>query len=332
MPSRFYSTLNKQIIRKYWNAPLLEFLMKKFEKKLAYFGLPSPQAEDINDWIDYIDFIVAFQCRHYPFPSDPSQSDKAIRELEFNLNDLMRKKKISDFQLYDGYIEEVIINRKDNDNQKFDLKDFITLYNLDFCNEITVPQEVLNEKTGAFETVYKLHVIKRIIDHQRENNSMPFKFVILLTVKASFWQTEADDYKKQMKVDPVVGGYLDKISSLKGIEKNMRILRPYVFHTLSSILCSNNYIPEFLPVVLYRGTGIHDLVQFTVICTYEDTVGRSAISRQSFNDFLNQSFLTPNSNKNQMEPIISENIHEVLADSNPINLFTTTLVYDEFWK
>lgn len=332
MQSSFNSTSNKVIIRKYWNAPLLEFLTQTFRKKLAYFGLPSPQAGDLNDWIDYLDFIIAFQCRNYPYPSDPSQSDKPVRELESNLIKLMRQKKIIDFQLYDGYIEEVIINGKDNDNLKFDLNDFITLYNLDFCNEITFPQEVFNEKKGSYEPVYKLHVIKKIIDLQRTNNATPFNFVILLTVKANFWKTEADDYIKQMKLDPIVGSYLDKISLLKGIDKSVRILKPYVIHTLSSILCSNNYIPEFLPVVWYKGSGNNDLAQFTIVCTYENTVGRSAISRQSFETLLNQGFITPNSTTKQMEPIISKFIIEIPSDPTPINLLKSTSVYDEFWK
>ena len=168
---------------------------------------------------------------------------------------------------------------------------------LDFCNEITFPQNVFNEKTGLLEYVYKLHVIKKIIDLQRENNSTPFKFVLLLTVKANFWRIEASDYKSQMKDDPNIGPYLEKISSLRGLNKSVRILKTYVFHTLSQILSSNNYIPEFLPVVLYRGGGDNDLVQFTIVCTYEPSVGRIAISKQCFRHFINQRLSYSNTEK-----------------------------------
>ena len=80
--SGFKSTNNKKIIRINWNRSLLRFLTEVYDKKLLYFGLPSPSAEDVIDWIEYIEKVIAFQCRDYPKPSDPSQSDEAIRILE----------------------------------------------------------------------------------------------------------------------------------------------------------------------------------------------------------------------------------------------------------
>jgi len=330
--SSFTSTNSKNIIRRTWNAPLLDYLKTTFNTKLLYFGLPSPNAEDIFDWIDFIDFVIAFQCRDYPKPSDPSQNDSAVKELEFKLNKLQRQNLIKDFMLYDGYIEEVIINGKDNDNYPFDLKHFVTLYNLDFCNEITFPQKILNERTNEFQDVYKLHVIKKIMDLQNENNFHPYKFVIFLTVKANFWITEAEDYVSKSQSDALLSDYFNKISSLTGIHKSIRILKAYIFKSLSSMLCINNYIPEFLPVVWYKGSGIHDLAQFTIICTHELNLGRGALHRQDFNQFLNQGFLMPNEAGRIMEPVTDPNIEETIPSSDPIVLFRETVVYEEFWR
>jgi len=332
MPPVFTPTDNKRTIRRQWNAPLLSFLKEHFNRKLVYFGLPSPKAEDIDDWIDFIDYVIAFQCRNYPLPSDPSQDDAPVRELELKLNNLMRKKRIIDFQLYDGYIEEVIINGKDNDNLKFDLRNFITLYNLDFCNEITIPQTIINQTTGNEETVYKLHVIKKIIDIQRQNNSIPFKFVLFLTVKANFWQIEANDYLKCVKNDPIYGKYLEAINNLSGIDRSVRILRAYIFQTLTGLLCANSYIPEFLPVVMYHGSGPHILAQFSIICTHEETIGRTALSRQNPIRFLNQGFLVPDSENNLIRTRSFNAIGEINPPSNPIELFTNSDVHDQFWK
>jgi len=166
--SSFESTDNKKVIRHTWNTELLRFLVATFKKKLLYFGLPAPNAEDIYDWSEFLEYVVAFQCRDYPNPSDPDQNDIAIRTLEKNLNVLQRKKIISDFIIYDGYIEEVITNKKDNINQKFELKDFITVFNLDFCNAITNPLSIFNEKTQKTEIVYKLEIIKKILSPLRK--------------------------------------------------------------------------------------------------------------------------------------------------------------------
>lgn len=332
MSTDFNPTDNKRIIRREWNAPLLLFLYQQFNKKLAYFGLPSPLAEDIHDWIDFIDYVIAFQCRKYPFPSDPSQDDTHIRELELRLNNLMRQKRINDFQLYDGYIEEVLINGKDNDNLIFDLRDFITLYNLDFCNEITFPQKVLNETTGKEELIYKLHVIKKILDIQSHNNSLPYKFVFFLTVKATFWETEASDYLERVKDDPIYGIYLSGLEDLIGIEKSVRILRAYIFQTITHLLCANSYIPEFLPVVKYRGSGPHTLVQFTIVCTFEPTFGRAAISLQNPLDFLKQGFLEPDTAINHLSPIAFDSIGEITPSSDSVTLFTNSKVYEQFWQ
>jgi len=245
---------------------------------------------------------------------------------------LLRKKKINDYQLYDGYIEEVVMRGKDNVLQEFHLENFITLFNLDFCNEITVPQYVYNDGTDKFEKVYKLHVIKKIIDLQRINNSHPERFVTFLTVNANFWKKEASNYLTQILREQIEPDFLKKIMRLKGVDRKVRVLKHYVYNSLSTFFCSNNYIPEFLPVVFYRGSGDQNLVQFCIICTYEATMGNSSISRQSFSHFLNQGFLTPDTEQNQMIPMISDHIDEIIPEINPIDIITSANVYNEFWN
>jgi hypothetical protein len=329
--SHFSPTLNKEIIRSKYNAPLLNFLTTTFKRKLIYFGLPSPDAGDIIEWIEFIEFVIAFQCREYPKPSDPNQSDEAVKRLEFNLNELQRKNKILDYNIYDGYIEEVIINGKDNDNLEFKQKEFITLYNLDFCNEVTSPQTIFNKNKGELEVIYKLNIIKKIVSIQSNNNSLPFKFVMFLTLKAKFWEIEAKNFEDIVKNDPLLSEFIESISTLAMIEKDIRMLKAYIFKTLSETLCVNNYIPQFLPVVRYKN-GPHDLVQFTILGTYEQTFGRNALIKQNIVDFLKEAFITPNLETKEMINSTNQNILETLSEIDSVKSFCNSKVYNEFWK
>jgi len=61
-------------------------------------------------------------------------------------------------------------------------------------------------------------------------------------------------------------------------------------------------------------------------------MGNSSISRQSFSHFLNQGFLTPDTEQNQMIPMISDHIDEIIPEINPIDIITSANVYNEFWN
>jgi hypothetical protein len=150
-------------------------------------------------------------------------------------------------------------------------------------------------------------------------------------VKASFWKEEEKNFEEEMNSDEKLAKYLTKISTLKGIEKSIRILKAYVFITLSRMFCVNNYIPEFLPIVRYKN-GYHDLVQFTIIGTYKETVGRNANQKQDINSFLNQGFLTPNEKDNALEPTSTKGIVEDIPNIDSVKSFCDTIVYEENWK
>jgi len=49
-----FNSEHKKFIREHWNKPLIKFLTKKVKDKLLYLGLPSPKAEDVLEWIEYI--------------------------------------------------------------------------------------------------------------------------------------------------------------------------------------------------------------------------------------------------------------------------------------
>lgn len=99
--TKSFNTKAKSLIRNEWGKPLLKFISKRLDKKLIYLGLPSPEAEDIEDWIEFIDEVIAFQCREYGKPSDVNQSRKEIEKLEKKLNKYERQGHLNTFTVYD---------------------------------------------------------------------------------------------------------------------------------------------------------------------------------------------------------------------------------------
>ena len=108
--STFISSKNKDFIRSNWGKPLLHFICTELKCKLIYMGLPSPEAKDIKEWIDYLSKVIAFQCRVYGKTSNPEQPMDSIFKLEEILSNFEREKKLEPSVVYDGYIEEVILN------------------------------------------------------------------------------------------------------------------------------------------------------------------------------------------------------------------------------
>lgn len=62
MPENF-NTPNKVCIRNNYNKVLIKHLKEKYGYDIVYFGLPSPEAQDVECWLEYISYVIAFQCR-----------------------------------------------------------------------------------------------------------------------------------------------------------------------------------------------------------------------------------------------------------------------------
>ena len=163
MVDNSFNTENKFFLRDKWNKPLIKFLSKNVKDKLVYMGLPSPNGDDVNHWIEFIKVVIAFQCREYSKPSDSTQSREDVEKLEEFLRALERESKLESYVVYDGYLEEVVLKGRDNSPQSihFEIQRFITLYNLDFCNDIASPIEFVDE-LGDLQTVFKFDAIKKL--------------------------------------------------------------------------------------------------------------------------------------------------------------------------
>ena len=290
----FKDSPSKVVIRKAWCKPLLRFINENLNYKLIYLGLPGPQALDLVEWIEYIDQVVAFQCRDYPKPSSIEQDNARVLELEEKLRTLEREGKLSTYSLYDGWIEEVLLRGRDTNGNSFSQNDVVTVYNLDFCNGITAPLEIQDDD-GNIHQFYKSEAIRRLLEIQRDISSKvrSKKFIMFLTVHSLFWDEEAKNFIDRTESQPIKD-YIETVNSLKGSSKWIRLLKAYVFDTVKTYFCNYDFTPEFLPVIYYKGAGgkwKNMLLLFTIIGA-ENKQAPGAPCFQKTEDFLKYKFIT----------------------------------------
>jgi len=327
--TRSFNTPAKMIIRSEWDKQLIKFIKDKLRAKTIYLGLPSPEAEDIIEWIDYIDEVIAFQCRDYPHPSSPDQSREVINQLEKKLSELERKGYLSNFSVYDGYIEEVILKGKDNSNIEFCQNEIITIYNLDFCNNITSPLKIIDTQ-GEVKEVYKFDAVEKLLRFQKDINKKSKKFLFFLTIHCGYKGKELKDFISEHG-NAQISDYhreLEKLS--KPIHKNSRFLKSYIIDALKNYFIVHGFIPDFFPTILYKGIGGQHLLHFTVIGTSQ--IGRTGPANcfQNMLDLIKQKFLTINSGR--IELLTVNNIDEIDISNNPIEIFNSSKSYNKFWK
>ena len=298
--TKTFNTPSKIKIRKEWNFPIIKLISEITNKKLIYLGLPSPAAEDILEWIVYIDKVIAFQCRNYRYQSDQSQSKKAIEELEAKLNILETQGKISTFSIYDGYIEEVLLKGQDTSNISYFQNDIITLYNLDYCNSLSVPIRYLDLE-GNIKEGYKFQAIQKLLDHQKSIRAESKKFILFLTISCNYYEPEmiellSEGCEKNLREVHRVYNHLEDEN-----EKSAHLLRSYTILNLKEYFISNGFIPEFLPTINYNGkpkrkirgidSGDHILLHFSVLGTQMEQAAGVAPFYQDLEDLIKQKFI-----------------------------------------
>ena len=324
----------KVLIREKWCKPLLNHIYKKLDCEFVYMGLPAIDALDILSWIDFLKKVIVFQCREYGQPSLPGQSKDGILKLEALLNDLETKGSIDTYSLFDGYIEEVVLNGRDNSGNDFTQNDVVTVYNLDFCNALTSPLNVWNAKKLDYEKMYKVEAIRKLLELQRDI-SLPEhnkKFIMFLTVHSKFWESEAS---KLLKIDDssTLLKYKENVinSNLPEQEINLRLLKLFVFQCLKHHFCDCRFTPYFFPPIYFKGVGKNNwLVCFTITGTYFSGSCPTGIAPhfQEMSEILRNKFLFADEKK--ITCIDNKNIDEISIESHPIKLFSEVHSYKSF--
>ena len=328
-----FNTPHKVCIRECFDKSLIHFLKNKYGCRIIYYGLPSPEAADIMCWKDDIDYVVAFQCRDYPNPSSPDQSTDCIDVLYQKLSDLEASTVIDGFDLYDGYMEEVLFRGFDNSASgaiKYRHEEFVTLFNLDFCNKITSPQ-TYKDIEGNTISKYKFELIDRILEYQDAVTKENDKFVLFLTLKCSFSDQELKSYKATHNKELSI--YFS--SAVKNSIKKRYVLKHFVEAHLAEKIRSKNYVYYFMPTVFYNGINDTEMMHLAIFCIRpkENTKEAGVFpATQSLDEVIHQVPITPNEKNNgfiQFDPSIPGMLSPAI---DWMNTFTCSSTFKCYWK
>lgn len=273
MPGRF-DTQEKKTVREVWNTPVLQYLHNNHQIKYRYLGLPSVDLADIKLWKEMIQEVIAFEL-----PDAGPDERKSIVQLRRNLELALPR---IPWRAYYGSIERVILSREDIDGLKYSQTKLVTLYNLDFCDEIT--SKILTTE-GA--KCLRFELIRQLLTDQHEcyriNPELNI-FIILLTARnqssGSFMKsylfegedldTSTDSFVKEAnKVRPIPNGNIPLIKTYGWA------LKAFIFNTIRSYLATPHLTCLMFPMVKYTGQAVSRIItspmmHWMFLCKFED--------------------------------------------------------------
>ncbi|MCY4617141.1 MAG: hypothetical protein OXD50_01105 [Chloroflexi bacterium] len=272
-----FDTSAKRIVREQWNTPLLRRLHQDHGFRFRYMGLPGVDLLDINAWRDMIEEVVAFEVRASQTKDDPD-GRRNIVELRRNLNLLEIPGRA-----FFGPMEEVIILRQDYDGQPYNPKEVITLYNLDFCDEIS---SRIDTREG--KKVWRFEAIRQILTDQKiayQDRGGPGVFVLLLTVRDQIDSRKLRNFLSEGLYDDTKA-YLEICGGAESLPESGFVLgnftwalKAFIHNTLRQYFANPHISAAFFPLVQYRGTPIRHargsiqspMLHSMVICCFEDS-------------------------------------------------------------
>lgn len=282
MSAGFADSPRKIVVRQLWNTPLLASVHQLLRSKYYYFGLPGKDIHDVKLWREMIRKVTAFEIENEQL--DNPRAD--IVTLNYNLSLLGIP-----YKVYCGFFENTLLTKKDDDNEEFICDDFVTLFNLDFCNSIT----------GYIDTVegsqcLRFAALREILSIQREiyRTSGSSRFVLLLTVHDHFHAKEMRNFIHEADKPQSVTHFLSRLPQpvqMRGVmQHSTPHLKAFVFATLRDYFRGFNVSSYFLPPVKYIGrTANSPMLHFTVLCKFSPENTRVPRETQKANDFLSRS-------------------------------------------
>lgn len=218
-------------------------------------GLPGVDLLDIRLWQDMIDEVIAFEMRARRTNDDPD-GRRNILGLRRNLRLLNIPG-----HAYFGPMEEVVLLRKDYDGTTYQQNKVITLYNLDFCDEISSHIETREQGSQA----WRFDAIRQILRDQREcyqQQRGANHFIVLLTVRDQINVVRLRQFLGENLYDDT-GSYLAMCGGLNSLPLAKYVLgthtwalKAFIHNALRQYLVNPNISAFFFPMVKYRGTRV----------------------------------------------------------------------------
>ena len=209
---------------------------------------------DLKLWRDWIDEVVAFETRAKPIPGDRDGRRNVLA-----LRTRMREYGFDGYA-YFGSMEEVVVLRRDQDGSPYSQNHLVTLYNLDFCDEISSPVETLE----AGRQVWRFEAIRQILSDQKacyDSESGAGYFLLLLTVRDQIGVTKLSEHFAEPFADSRY--YWDLCQGVHPLPSTGFILGDYswslktlIHDQLRKWFNNPNVSALFFPPMKYLGTPI----------------------------------------------------------------------------
>lgn len=277
MTGQFSDSPGKRSVRELWDTPLLVYLHRTYGMRYRYMGLPGVDLLDVKLWRDMIDEVVAFEVRAAPNSSDP-QGRRSIITLRRNL-------RLLDIpgHAYFGPLEEVVILHEDYDGTQYRQERVVTLYNLDFCDEIGSP--IHTRRQGR--SVLRFEAIRQILRDQREcyrRLGGPSLFVMLLTVRNQIGVRRLRAFLARNLYHDT-REYVEACNGLTPLPVSGHVLGTHTWalkaflHGIIRQYLSNPHISAlFFPVVKYTGVPVRanggrlpsPMLHCMILCRFDD--------------------------------------------------------------
>lgn len=268
MATSFRDSPGKRVVREQWDTPLLRYLHERYGVRYRYMGFPGTELADVRLWRDMLDEVIAFELRAPG--GDPRSWVTALRA---NLRTLGIRS-----ITYFGSFEEVVVLRRDLDGQAYRQGNVITLYNLDFCDEIASQVET---REGRRE--WRFEALRTIVQDQSEcfrRQGGATHFIILLTLRN---QIEAQRIRHFLRRSRLI---IDAHQYRRVCERLRRIpargillgthawsLKAFLYNTLCSYFGAPNISALFFPLVKYIGTRVSatlpsPMLHWIIVCRF----------------------------------------------------------------
>lgn len=275
MARAFTDNPGKRAVRDSWNAPLLRHLHQQYGVRYRYLGLPGPDLIDVRAWQDMIDEVIVFQT------PDKDGQRTAYKALTVN----MRKFGIRGTP-FCGSFEEVVLWRMDLEGRKYAQNNIITLYNLDFCNEICSRVETREHGNQC----WRFEAIRQVLCDQHEcyqRDRNPRHFVLMLTLRNQITPANVSKYLPPESMQDETKAFYARCLGENPFPSHRQepligshswALKTLLYTTLHGHFVTHNLSALFFPQVHYVGTpaptneGLIDspMIHCLVLCRFGD--------------------------------------------------------------
>jgi len=268
MVTSFRESPAKRVVRERWDTPLLMYLHREYGVRYRYMGFPGTALTDVRLWKDMLDEVVAFER-----PAPTGDPRGWITELRTNLM-LLGVRSIT----YYGSFEEVVVLRRDLDGQAYNQDKIITLYNLDFCDEIgsRVP-------TPEGDRVWRFEALRTIVEDQSlcyRRGGEPAYFILLLTIRNQIGAKQIRSFLRPSGLLAETEAYRRSCERVRRLPQTGNLigrhawsLKAFLYNTLRNYFGTPNISALFFPLAKYAGTPVSravpsPMLHWMILCRF----------------------------------------------------------------